>query len=338
MPPRYNLAARKLLGILGYTAFVCMTVFVVFEAGARFGYPESQFYRTIHSIKSDSSGPTVLLLGDSFIGESEGTYAMRIRGLVDNMGGELVNAGVSGMGPEHYLRQASIFAEAVSPDLVLVNYYVGNDLTDTIYFRRTWIRQRILSHLSVFYFGHVLRETVGRAQTRFRVARVNLLFDEEEVRSVSSPLLFEAAKSIPNFMHDNLLVESPEAQDVWSRNQEVLNGISELARRYDAAILIVIIPAHLQVSDQQLETMRKVGFRVDSSLVGTRVPQDLLSEFCGQQKLDCVDLLPAFLESRELKTYLPMDIHWSDEGHRLAFETLRPHLSQILYSGGSLSR
>jgi len=338
MPRRYNLAAKKLLGILGYTAFVCITVVVLLEASARFGYPESRFYRTIHSIKSDSSGPTVLLLGDSFITEGEGSYAMRIRGLVDYSGGELVNAAASGMGPEHYLRQASLLTEAISPDLILVNYFVGNDLTDTIYFSRTWIKQQIVSYLSPFYFGHVLTENVGRAQTLFRLALVNLLFDEEEVRVVASPLLFEAAKSLPNFMHDNLLVKSPEAQVAWSRNREVLNGISLLARRFDAAILIVIIPANLQVSDQELETMRKVGFRVDSSMVGTRIPQDLLLEFCGQRKLDCLDLLPAFLDSRELRTYLSMGVHWNAEGHRLAFETLKPHLSQILYSRGRLSR
>jgi len=326
---------RKILGTLIYGIFLCGTVLACLELLARFGLPESDFYRQRSLIESHTARPRVLLLGDSFTIEGEGLYASRIGTLVDQGGGVLINAARSGMGPEHYLRQAHLYTPDFSPDLILLNYFVGNDITDTIYFSQTGPKQKIKSYLSAFFLGHVLIERVGRLQTLLRIKGVKMTVDEEKMSTVLNPLLWETARNNPDYVQDNLLVNTPGAQAAWARNREILQNIVKLAHQYDARLQVVIIPMNLQTSDRDLQLMREIGFKIDSSLLGTRVPQDLLLDFCREQQVDCLDLLPAFLNSTDPNVYIPKDFHWNASGNRLAFDSLRPRLVQILFPGES---
>jgi len=326
---------RKILGTLIYGIFLCGTVIACLELLARFGLPESDFYRKRSLIESHTARPRVLLLGDSFTIEGEGRYASKIATLVDQGGGVLINAARSGMGPEHYLLQAHLYTPDFSPDLIILNYFVGNDITDTIYFSQTGPKQKIKSYLSAFFLGHVLIERVGRLQKLLRIEGAKMTMDEEKMSTVLNPLLWEAARNNPDYVQDNLLVNTPGAQAAWARNREILQNIVELAHQNDARLQVVIIPTNLQTSDRDLQLMREIGFKIDSSLLGTRVPQDLLLDFCRKQQVDCLDLLPAFLNSTDPNVYIPKDFHWNASGNRLAFDSLRPRLVQILFPAES---
>ena len=98
------------------------------------------------------------------------------------------------MGPEHYLSQARLYTPDFSPDLIQVNYFVGNDITDTIYFSQTGPKQRIKSYLNAFFLGHVLIERVGRLRARLRRDRLKREFGEKKVSLILNPFLLEAAK------------------------------------------------------------------------------------------------------------------------------------------------
>ncbi len=334
-PEMSSLSRRKYLGALVYALFLCTAIIGGLELLARFGLPESDFYRTRSLIESRTARPRVLLLGDSFTIEGEGLYSSRIGTLIDQGGGVVINASRSGMGPEHYLRQAHLYTPGFSPDLILLNYFVGNDITDTIYYSQTETKQKIKTYLSAFFLGHVLIERVERLQTRLRIIGVKLAVDEEKISTVANPLLLEAAKNNPYLIQDNLLINTPRAQTAWARNRKILEDIFTLARKHDAALQIVIIPANLQTSDRDLNPMREIGFTIDSSLLGKRVPQDLLLDFCQEQQLDCLDLLPAFLNSNDPDVYIPKDFHWNASGNRLAFDSLKPSLVRILFPGES---
>ena len=138
-----------------------------------------------------------------------------------------------------------------------------------------------------------------------------------------------------SYFQDNLFVNTPGARVAWARNREILQELVQLAHKHNARLMVVIIPAALQVSDRDLMLMREVGFEIDSSLPGKRVPQDLVLDFCREQEVACVDLLPAFLNSNDRELFLPKDCHWNATGNRFAFEMLKPHLEQALFQGES---
>ena len=127
---------RKILSVLVYGIFLCFTTAACLEALARLGLPESDHYRTFSLIESYTARPRVLLLGDSFSIEGEGSCASRIRSLVEQGGGTFINTAQSGMGPEHYLSQARLYTPDFSPDLIQVNY--GCSLVFTPPFSRLW--------------------------------------------------------------------------------------------------------------------------------------------------------------------------------------------------------
>src|SRR6185503_18433250 len=51
----------------------------------------------------------------------------------DARGMDTINLAKMGEGPLYYLDRLKLYGDVVRPRLVLVNYFAGNDLTDTLY-------------------------------------------------------------------------------------------------------------------------------------------------------------------------------------------------------------
>lgn len=78
----------------------------------------------------------ILILGDSFAQSIGHDYISLLRKDLPeyiDRNSEIINMAFGGMGPYEYLQQLKFRGQYFFPDLVLVNYYVGNDLTDVEY-------------------------------------------------------------------------------------------------------------------------------------------------------------------------------------------------------------
>ncbi len=76
--------------------------------------------------------PSVTVLGDSFSIETGNPATTRLRRHLSHLGLATVNLAAPGMGPTDYLAQPEDSGPTPASRLVIVNYYVGNDLTDTL--------------------------------------------------------------------------------------------------------------------------------------------------------------------------------------------------------------
>ncbi len=69
---------------------------------------------------------------------------------------------------------------------------------------------------------------------------------------------------------------------------------------------------------------------------GARKAQDLIIEFCQENRMECLDLTPV-LELLARTAYLEIDGHWTEEGNRIVADGLlkwfRTNMLAIAYEG-----
>jgi hypothetical protein len=109
----------------------CLTSVVVFsallEGALRFGIIENAQYDRRRT--QEKAKYKLLILGDSFILPR----SLLAKSLTRNLAGHdvsVLNAAISGTGPFEYLAEMKAVGMNFKPDVVLLSYYVGNDLTN----------------------------------------------------------------------------------------------------------------------------------------------------------------------------------------------------------------
>jgi lysophospholipase L1-like esterase len=114
-----------------------------------------------------------------------------------------------------------------------------------------------------------------------------------------------------------------------------------VAATYDATLLVELDPTTWNDTQAGLRQMRDdlahrsirylVAILPMLSQLGPRHPNRglhrLVAEFCGQEGIDCLDLLPAFEGRAERSLWVhPTDQHPNDVGNRILAEGIRDHL------------
>lgn len=102
-------------------------------------------FRSISFRRHKHEKPSVLLLGDSFTwGHSASDITNSFADILLGKGYVVYNTGITGTDVAQYLAVARKYIPELLPDFVVVNFYLGNDVT---YFKR-----EILPHYPVFFY------------------------------------------------------------------------------------------------------------------------------------------------------------------------------------------
>jgi hypothetical protein len=298
----------------------------------------------------------ILVLGDSFL--AAWRTDTHLKKDLETWASErrigLFNTAKHGSGPAYYYEQIRKVTPEFDPDLVLLFYFVGNDLTD------------------VQYHGMKLDSGGTRPRTRFSIAprcripypsappgggrfdwdaMVKHGIDPElvararriaKVRSSSegriNPWLLELAMRAPRYLLDNILMDTPCNQMAWRMTAEFLKGIFEIAREAGADLHLIAVPATVQIDRSHFDFYRRASLQVDDRLLVSTRPQQLLAALCARQGVPMLDLLPHFeRHSDPASLYWPTDSHFSEAGHRLAFQIVREEILDPWLAGRRLA-
>lgn len=232
---------------------------------------------------------------------------------------QVVNAGVEGYGPQHYLQYLKESGLALAPDLVTIGFYVGNDVTDRI--KYTWyIHEGLLySHKPSFSLRysvlHPINEFLEQRSHLFVFLRVRFDYVLWKIglRPYYFPEVF-AAEDTPRTLHG------------WEFTKNVLRDLARLAGAHGARTVIVIIPTHYQVHEEYWQEYVRV-YNIRQDAVDLLKPQRILRELGEELGVPVLDLLPRFREAAaRTRLYFRIDGHWTPEGQRLAGEELHRFL------------
>lgn len=250
-----------------------------------------------------------------------------------------VNAAHHGFGPIEYKDRLAYIGPDYKPSLIILFYYVGNDLTDVM-LRSDEVPKKPTYDV-VFIEGKSDSLIEGKSDSQKLDKRTITSFDwDDDKYQAIDPTIIDLAKKRainphilemsvwhPDYLVDNNTVASTQSRGGWYNVLEIFEEILVLCDQVNSAICIVAIPSTVQVDSSHFDFYRKAAFNVPGELTSSRKAQDLLYDFSSASSIKYLDLLPYFKAySNTASLYFENDDHLSEEGHQLAFNLLREEI------------
>jgi hypothetical protein len=301
------------------------------EGVLRLGLIDTPLHRERRAVQERlTSRPRVLILGDSFSIEGPGSVGTLLREHFDARGMDTINLAKMGEGPLYYLDRLKLYGDVVRPRLVLVNYFAGNDLTDTLYELSPRGRAKALVKrlMARSFAANAVIGLVHGISLKRRLANIEASEDYKRpgLEKLTNPFMFEVSHQHPDFLLQNLLLNSPDSTEAWEANARSLTEIARLTKQLGAELIVHVFPADVQVQESHYVFYQALGIATDRGFLTSDRPQNRLTRFCTAAALRCYDLLPVLRRANSRELYLDQDTHLNADGNRIAFEQIRDNL------------
>lgn len=261
---------------------------------------------------------------------------------------EIYNMGTSAIGPPEYAFLLEHQALAMNPRVIVINLFIGNDLTDSIPARPTvrrldrWIGRDSMLALKL----------PGRLLELWRESRRPVSSGVGAARESSRP-----GQSLPPWLDDPLL-EPPRFSEAKFSEIELLRAryiavadaqefafpLEDLGRIRDASrgtrLLFMLIPDEFQVEDP---LWNEILSNLSGHIPDRDRPQRFVTDWLRANGIPFLDLLPVLravppLADGKRHLYHLRDTHFNSRGNAIAGEALgrmlRPYVGELLDSGG----
>ncbi len=271
----------------------------------------------------------LLILGDSFFDRRTELNDLLVQRLAPRKF-EVLNLASSGMGPVEYLWELQAYGAAFDPDVVLLSYYIGNDLTDVQYKLPALLAQDsgikaqmrpIIRRFQTYHFFKEKREALRIRRfdaERIRAHGIDEKWIELASQHLMNPSLLELAIQHPHYLLDNVLMDSDASAQAWMTIEQTLDRIHALCKNIGADLKIAIFPRSIQIDDSHFAFFSSLGFELDERTLTSARPQTLLGQYCRRRDLSCLDLLPAFRARSGEDLYRIHDDHLNEAGNEAA--------------------
>jgi hypothetical protein len=269
---------------------------------------------------------------------------------------EVLNLGCQGTSPTEYAEIARRAIPVLSPEVVLVCVLQGDDLMqENVLTYREEMAGPAARHEGPF--GQFLRsgmemcfpqlyasirepdplkpnqllrttfqdtyknqvEQLMRQMSREQAERFAAM--DEDVRQMFregnlNPHLLGIALQSANYYAFTLDLSRPKVQQAIQRMGEKLTRIREAAAAGGAKVIVLAAPADMYTTS--VSRVRKMGFRLPDSAVGSPAPDEAIAEACRLANVPFHCVTSAFRQAAGDKpVYFPYDGHWTPRGHEL---------------------
>jgi hypothetical protein len=273
---------------------------------------------------------------------------------------EVVNVGRVGTSTIRELDIYESLGTKFRPDLVILAYYLGNDLAEIMQEQTHaelagWHPDGWVRRAAFFTFPNLYLELAMVRQSR-RQMREFAQRDENEIvedvrreaiargrdpvasvsnywslaatlrGDVSSGLLAEQ-RIIDSCLEPDRLVRAldppdGEFQRAWGRTHDHLERLRQAVARDGARLVLVAIPAPFQLDRKSLEFHGALGYGVCESWLSQPPRIELaLAEWAAREQIAYLDLTDRF-RSIDKKLYFVEDVHWNPQGNAAAAQAI----------------
>lgn len=272
----------------------------------------------------------ILVLGDSVtVGasvEQSETYASVLQALLNRDAPphvEVLNAAVGGWHPFQYAQYYEHYGPEFEPDLVLVGFFVGNDILKVVdskdalhtavlgrrVSRRAADSPLVKLRVALHEHSHLARLLLSPSQPRGSFARTSC--DE------LPPFLLRIQRGRREIHRK----DSPQLAAKAARAVRHIQRIQQLTAQAGIPLLVLLFP-----DENQLNPALQALVFPDPALYDLELPQSLLRELFAQAGVEVLDLLPAF--RADSRCLFQNDTHWTAEGHALVAQQVYDRLSR----------
>ena len=299
----------------------------------------------------EKTGRRVAVLGDSFaaaLQTPDRLLAVNIIG--DLLGVEALNAGISGYSTLNQLQAYRTLIKPYKPDLTLLFFYIGNDLTGN-----SCRLDQGRSYCAALEAGKVVAEASPAAKPQttdqpgdvigalkdFLRPRLVLYQAMHDLKLIVYGLFNQARGHVPGRWRQYLVNEPPEFREAWVITESLIRDLKTEVEADGARLAVVIIPEHFASgTDWKSEIRYGAGSAVTDDF-DPRHPTRRLMEITKRLGLPAFDLLPSFIRYRN-SFALPYpgfsfacDGHWNPLAHSLVAHDVATFIAEsgLLPSG-----
>ena len=249
---------------------------------------------------------------------------------------EIVNAGMEAMGPGYYWHILNKFGDLFKPDLVLVGFFVGNDIEE--------------ADFSVM-IGNFISEPKDLSKRyskydQFRYWRLYRLLKNKYIRYREAQLKKQEAKRHPSqevgtFSQATFLEVEKKRSWIFDKNNwellhqqwrecsEVILKMKDWCDRRKIKLVIAILPDQFQVDQALREAVLTKYKHIAEKNLDLSYPDNLIVNFCRTHDIHCLDMLGQFQEQGKTRQlYTLRDSHWNEAGNRLAADLIFEYLEK----------
>lgn len=294
------------------------------------GWPDIE-----HALEKPGNTYRILLLGDSFVENFQVPFAKRFfRELQDRLGDkfEIIAIGRGNTGSAQQYLILKNYALKYKPDLVIQMFFEVNDVKNNSpvlqngpylpYFR-------LDENGNLVKIPHIKRSDRKLAKLKDLVKKFKLV---EFMLSVRQNLMERKSARDNSYPIDYHVYDknySSEYESAWEVSKQLLIKTKEDVEATGAKYILVTIPGIEQVDiSKQQDIIRQ--FPLMKNSVNFEKPENVLRDFCANQKLKCYFLLPYFRRAND-KLYNYYEGHWNQTGTDLTAEFLIEMLSSLDY-------
>lgn len=271
---------------------------------------------------ADMHEADLAVIGDSYIeGYFTSETALITTILADLQGRPVVNLGHAGYGPQQELVVLKRFGLPLKPKVVIWAFFEGNDFAESEEFESDIFRSTN-SVWQDFWFRSLTRNVAAFIlRPPARSCR-----PDEQIKDFRAEFRGADNRTETVFFAPTE-VETPSEKTLRKVLDPIVDA-AKLCREHDIRFLVAFIPEKFRVyhdlSNVSLptEAVRQWGV----SEVPDQMQQILMKL---EPSIEYVDLTPALkaATANGVATYLSDDTHWTDEGNRVAAETIHRALS-----------
>jgi hypothetical protein len=278
----------------------------------------------------------VIAIGDSFlvglVPRERNFIDIMERRIQSDLSVEIYNMGINHTHPGQYLSVLVKEGLRWKPDVILIGFFVGNDIKENAPANSFWYRRSIRT---ITIPRRILALSSELTQRQNKNVPLGWAFGDPGY-------LDDPNKEFPTFTemkylkkqrkHLELTLRWPrwETEKKWRGTLQNLAGIHAVAEERGIPLLLVIMPDEFQVNENVKKKVFE-RFQLAPEDYDVESPQKRLKAFAKSRQIAVVDLLEPLREADKLqRCYHLQDGHWNSRGNAVAAEAILPALRKLL--------
>jgi len=273
----------------------------------------------------------ILALGDSFTWGAYGTelsqtfiklLEKKLNEKPDGLNYQVINAGAPGYGTDQEFLYLEKKSYQLKPDLVLLNFFVGNDFHDNIQSGEFTVKDGVLvaKKIKVSAPGKI-RNFLLKYSYAYR------LMEKGAIVLFKDFIQNHIKNKIENENYEAQLFSKP-ANDVmneeFANTEKILGKLISYVKLNNMKLAIVIIPLNYQVDENQRQIFVRSNFK-ENQQYDMQQPQNAVKDWAKQNNVFVIDLLPGLSKiNNNGGLYWKLNAHFNAKGNE--------EVSNIIYN------
>ncbi len=226
---------------------------------------------------------------------------------------DVLNLGIPNIGPRDYLSMLVKEGLALQPDMVLLSFFIGNDLKES--------RKRKLYEYS--YVASLINYIIN-LQSKYEGPTI--YYGKDEYCDDCPTFSHNAYLDIEYRRSSIYLVDNKRFFEKLDNTLYYLTQIRNICQKHGVKLIVAIIPDELQINQDLLRDVKDAYYpKLERTKWNITVPNRILSEELNKLSIDNIDLYESFASSSQ-QLYKPRDTHWNIAGNQLAANIIQEYI------------